>query len=270
MTEKMEYTLRPYNKNDESAIIELLQSNIGGTSYDQWTWKYKLNPNFDPSLIVVAEKNGQIIGCLTTTVQKLKISRSIIVKSIGSPAEIIVHPKYRRHNIGKNLALKLFEYAKNRKFVTTYGFASPEVFQFFWKRVVNAVSIPSSTVVYTKHLNHQFMSRIIAKTNKLLTLDKRLCKINIAITFKLQGIPYFTFIVSNSKLKLINGQIKTPNITIEDQYGIIRSLTRNKKLSLLLIIKAVLNRNLKLKGVIKKLSVLFLCLRVLIQHYRSI
>jgi len=270
MTKNFGYIHRSYKKDDESSLVALLRSSFSGTTFEQWTWKYKLNPNFDPSLVMVAEKDGNPIGFITTTVQNLKISRSIMVKALGSPTEILVHPNHRKRNVGKNLTLKLFKIGKERNFVVSYGIASPEVYQYFWARIVNAVSIPTSTVVYTKLLSCQFLKPWISKISRAAEKDKRLANIDLTILFRLKGIPTFTIRFDKGKISMINRQISTPNVIIEGTSDIIRSLAQGKRLQLFVLLKALLTRNLKARGVLRNTYKLYQCFRALAPNLRSV
>jgi len=112
MVNKLEYRLRTYRDDDEAAIVELFKLGIGRpnierASIEGWNWRYRLDPNFDPSLILVAEKDGKIIGCMTTTIRDLKIGSSLKVKAASG--DIVVHPDYRRRGIATALVHKLLE-----------------------------------------------------------------------------------------------------------------------------------------------------------------
>jgi hypothetical protein len=64
MSEKNDYSCRVFRCEDEEEVRQLTK-NVFNIFLDGefWIWKYKLNPSFNPSLVMVAERDGVIIGC---------------------------------------------------------------------------------------------------------------------------------------------------------------------------------------------------------------
>lgn len=106
-----EYLVRSYQQGDEMQLVQLLELVFSGwprfdlncTPLDHWKWKYQENP-INEKIIVVAEKNGRVIGCSHGTSEKLKINDNSISAAQGT--DLAVHPDFR----GKGLSKKIIEY----------------------------------------------------------------------------------------------------------------------------------------------------------------
>ena len=79
----MAVLIQEYHEGDEVAFEELLRGTFRSfRQSNYWTWKYKLNPNFDPALVVLAEENGKLIGCNHWVIRDIKISSNLSVKGV--------------------------------------------------------------------------------------------------------------------------------------------------------------------------------------------
>ena len=58
------YLFRVLKNEDEDSVKALIKRVFSGfLDGDYWEWKYKRNPDFDSSLVVVAERNVKKNGC---------------------------------------------------------------------------------------------------------------------------------------------------------------------------------------------------------------
>ena len=93
----LDYTIREFEDEDESQILNLLDQTFGRIhTRDYWRWKYFDNP-LKKKLIVVAEINEQIIGCGHSFFREIKFGENMHVMVFGGDAA--VHPNYRRMGI---------------------------------------------------------------------------------------------------------------------------------------------------------------------------
>lgn len=100
MCDDLSYTVRAYAPGDESGIVELLQTGRPRFSahprpMDLWRWKHQDTPR--PNIIVVAERNGKIIGCDHNTIFNVKIGNGVFTSSYGS--DLAVHSDFRNRGV---------------------------------------------------------------------------------------------------------------------------------------------------------------------------
>ena len=96
-----DYIIREFNDKDEDQILELLEQAFQRKiSQDHWRWKYFDNP-LKKQVIVVAEKEEQIVGCSHTYYRELKFGKKIHLMGIGGDAA--VHKEHRRKGLHTNI-----------------------------------------------------------------------------------------------------------------------------------------------------------------------
>jgi GNAT superfamily N-acetyltransferase len=135
---------------------------------DYWSWKYPLNPGFDPSLVVVAEKDGRIIGCNHWLRRRLKIDSAREVGA-GLGADVAVAPDFRSMGVGKAL-LKFVRTANpSKRFEVMYIFADPELAKRFHSPVAGYVPAPDRTVAFTKILSWVKVRESVSSFNKKIS-----------------------------------------------------------------------------------------------------
>jgi hypothetical protein len=79
-----DYFIRPYQKGDEAAIVELLQLLFHGwprkdqsfSSREYWRWKNLENP-LGEALAIVVESRGKIVGCTHDYLRRIKIGEAL-------------------------------------------------------------------------------------------------------------------------------------------------------------------------------------------------
>ncbi len=133
-----------------------------------WKWKYPLNPGFNPSLVVVAEKDGRIVGCNHWLQRKLKIGPTSEIDA-GLAGDIAVNPDFRNMGVGKAL-LKFVRTANpSKRYPIMYMFANPELRKRFHSPVAGYVPAPDGTVAYTKILNWKKVRQNVSSFNQKIS-----------------------------------------------------------------------------------------------------
>lgn len=101
-TDAVMFDIRPYQPEDEDAVLALIQQGMGGGptgTRDRafWQWKHFDNP-FGRSISLVAVHNsGQIIGLRTFMRWRFK-SNSSVVNAVRA-VDTVSHPDYRRYGV---------------------------------------------------------------------------------------------------------------------------------------------------------------------------
>lgn len=247
-----DYRFRTFRQEDESALIRLVRETfsyfLGG---DFWVWKYRLNPDFDPSLVAVAEKDGQVVGCNHWLVRDLKLSPRLKVKAVlGS--DIIVHPMHRRRGIGTRLLqfLRSTGIHKEKGAVLSYMFANPKLARRLYGPAVGYVAAPSCTTMYEKFLNcgrwREKVERVNNRVESRRELRERLEGLNTSVLFRLRGAPPFVVHASCSGVRLEEGEVEDPDAVMEGDLSFFSSLIEGKS-GMWDLIKGWLDGRLRLK-----------------------
>ena len=252
MKEEIEYSYRKFVQADETVLIKLVKEGFPDfLEGNFWVWKYKLNPDFDPSLVVVAEKDGQVVGCNHWLVRDFKLSRCLKVKaSLG--ADIIVRPEHRGHGVGKAL-LKFFRTSKAFKekgAILTYMFADRDLGKRLYGPAVGYVAAPNSTTMYMKFLNCRRLKEKFQLINEAIEsrkeLQRELDGLNMRIVFRLRGAPAFSINLASNQIDLVEGELETADAIVEGDFPLFSSAMEGKRGASGLI-KALLTRKLKVK-----------------------
>jgi len=119
-------TIRLYQEGDEHGIVDLLntvfepwpQFDIPCSSLDHWIWKHKENP-IGESIIVVAEKNDEIIGSMHSMLKRVKIGYSIVPAISG--LDEATHPDFRGMGIYSKIRDMMYEERENSGIQYMYG-----------------------------------------------------------------------------------------------------------------------------------------------------
>ena len=217
----MQYSYRKYHDRDQPALEELLKSTF--TSFSEsnfWFWKYRLNPDFDPSLIVVAEKDGKVVGCNHWLVRDLKLSSSVKVRA-ALGADVAVHQEHRGRGVGTELLrfLRLSGDFKDKEVVISYTFGDPKLSKRLYEPAAGYVAAPNSTTTYKKFFNcrklrekFQLIDGVISSKKELKTKLKGL---ELCILFRLKGAPAFTIHIESERVYLDEGEVRNPDVVIE-------------------------------------------------------
>ncbi|WP_339106370.1 GNAT family N-acetyltransferase [Haloterrigena salinisoli] len=102
-------TVRPFEHSDRTELLSLYEQVFGrDRSVDWFRWKYEDNPYADHVPIVVAESEGDLVGCRAFFAQELRIDGT--ERIAFQPCDTMVHPEYRN----QGLFSRMNEYALER------------------------------------------------------------------------------------------------------------------------------------------------------------
>ena len=260
MNEKSDYSCRSFKYEDEKEVKQLVKTCFGDfLNGEFWTWKYKLNPYFNPALVMVAEKNGTLIGCDHWLFKNFKLSPTLETRAILG-ADIAVHPEYRSKGVGKALihALRSSEVLKNENPLIIYMFADPSLAKHFHSPAGGYIPAPDRTLFYLKILNWKKLEASVHAFNEQVAAGKfkdRLSKFELTVLFKMPHAPSLCLSLNEKGVTIgekagDNG--KSPDVTISaDLFTLSKIGAKEKKL--LNVFKALLTRKLKIKGKLNKL-----------------
>lgn len=257
-SEQLQYSFRNFEERDERALSELLKSSLPSFfKSDFWTWKYKLNPNFDPSLIVVAEKNGEIVGCNHWLLRDLKLSRSLNVKAVLG-ADLLVNPEHRGHGVAKQLVLFLRENRafKDKGIVLSYSLAPPLLSKNLYKPVAGYVAPSNSTTSYRKFFNCRELKEkfqlIDDAIQSRVDLKSKLKGLEMRALFRLNGTPVFVLHIGSEGVYLQEGEIEKPDVVIEGSIPLLFSSIVEGNAGIRKLVEAWIIRKVKIKkGLLK-------------------
>jgi predicted N-acetyltransferase YhbS/putative sterol carrier protein len=214
-------TYRRFQKGDEEHIVELLKLAFPRLkNEDLWHWKYTLNPSFDASLLVVAEKDGKtIIGTNYWLERTLKLSGNLQVKAVLG-ADVAVDPAYQGAGIGSELMRypRMSGVFKEHETLVSYMFGRPELSKRFYRPVGYIVG-SSDTITYRKLFNCRQLKAKFEEINQTIKgneeLRKRLSGLALCLSFRVKGAPDFSLHIEHDKVYLTEGLADKPDVVIE-------------------------------------------------------
>jgi predicted N-acetyltransferase YhbS/putative sterol carrier protein len=251
---------RKFRESDEGVIKSLIESAFSdflGGRY--WSWKYKKNPYFDCSLVVVAEENGKIVGCNHWLIRIFKLSSSLEAKAVLA-ADITVKPEYQRKGIGKALirSLRASETIKNKGVAVIYMFADPNLAKHFHAPVAGYIPAPDKTVSYIKILSWAKLKETVNFLNEKMKsgkIEKKLPRISLKITFRNSQAPTLYLRIDDKGVEVEEGDVasrRDADVTISGDLATFESIKVGKRRKWK-ILKALLTGKLKIKGKFAKL-----------------
>jgi len=274
---KADYTYRTLKEEDISQIKQLIKETFPSfLSGDYWEWKYLKNPNFDPSLIFVVAKNGEIIGCTHVLPQKLKIAKDLAIDAYLG-ADLVIKREYRRKGIGKMLVnfSRIQVCRQDEKNPLVRAFTNIQLSKHFHEPILGYISVKSSTKTYVKLLTWKSVFAKIEKINQGLarkypkTVSKR--EKPLKVLLKLQGTVPLTLSLRKDKIELDSVNDGKIDVVIEGSFSFMMSLSTVKHVKWKLFL-ALLTRKVKVHGKITKIFRLFKVLQLLekiLRYYKS-
>ena len=217
----MSISYRKFRDGDEVGIRELLKETFPVfEDSDLWFWKYRLNPDFDDSLVLVAEKDGKLVGSNYWLSRSLKLSSTLQIRA-ALAADVAVHPDSRGQGIGKELLRfpRISGAFKEKGILLSYMFSSPELTRRFQSPAAGYIAAPAGTVVYRKLLNCQELKEKFEEIDRAIKLNdtvrEQLKELAMSISFKLRGIPPFSVHIKPEKVYLEEGEAENSDAIIE-------------------------------------------------------
>lgn len=259
---------RAFAKKDERQVKDLVETSFRDfLSGKYWDWKYKLNPDFDPSLVAVAEKDGRVVGCNHWLVRHLKISNQSEVRAILG-ADIAVRPKFRGQGIAKSLLvyMRSLPVMTNRQALISYMFADPSLSKNLYEPVAGYVPAPSATVSYVKILKWKELEKKLGVLNQEIKKNaeklEELPKSELTILFRLSNIPQLLLSFSKKGIEVDVAGAKNANVTVRSDLTTLARL-RKKKRRTYHLLTALATRKLKIQGSLVNLFRFYRCLSLI-------
>ena len=256
MSEKREYCCRAFRDEDEEEVSQLVENVFGGFLEGRfWNWKYKLNPSFNPSLVMVAEENGVIIGCNHWLLKDFRLSYSLETKAILG-ADVAVDPKHRGKGVGKSLlrSLRSSEIMRKEQPSISYSFVNPSLAKHFHTPTAGYIPAPDRTILYFKILNWKKFTENANMLNEQIAAGKfndRLSKFELRVLLKISGAPPLHFHMSENGVK-VDEEEQNADVTIAGDLATFQKIRAEKKRKWN-IFKALFTMRLRIKGKPKKL-----------------
>ncbi len=256
MSEKREYRCRPFRSEDEEEVSQLVKNTFRGFLEGRfWNWKYKLNPGFNPSLAMVAEENGAIIGCNHWLLKNFKLSSSLETKAILG-ADVAVNPKYRGKGVGTLLlhSLRSSEIMRKEQPSIAYSFVNPSLAKHFHTPAAGYIPAPDRTILYFKILNWKKFAESANMLNEQIAAGKfknRLFKFELRVLLKISGAPPLHFCMSGNGVK-VDEEAQNADVTIAGDLATFQKIRAAKKRKWHLF-KALATMKLRIRGTPKKM-----------------
>jgi predicted N-acetyltransferase YhbS len=217
----LQYLYRKFRDEDEAALEELLRNTFPSFKENNlWLWKYKLNPSFKSSLVILAEKDGEIVGCNYWMLRELKLLSNLHVK-VALGADIAVHPKHRGFGVGTELMRypRIYGAFKEKGVLLSYMFGRPELSKKFYEPAAGYTVAPNCTLTYKKLFNCNQLKDRFQKIDQAVKsneeLKRKLKDLAMCISFKLKGAPEFSVHIEPEMVYLNEGKAEKPDVIIE-------------------------------------------------------
>jgi len=254
------FVCRALTKEDEEAVRRLVESIFPIFSLGKfWDWKYLRNPSFDRSLVAVAVKGGEIVGCNHWIPRRVKLSDSIVVDSMLG-ASIAVTPEYRKRGVGRALIHFLRSQHDERKPPLMYMFADPELRKHFHAPVGGYIPAPGGTVLYMKILNWNKVKMNVAAFNERVKREEfkdRLARVDLTVAFKVHDAPPLCLHLDGRGLEA-DVSVESADVTISSNVATLSKI-RDEQIGVRMrvLIRLLLTGKLKLRGSLRKMLTLY-------------
>jgi len=253
----MTYLYRKLKEQDEQALTELLRTGFPlFLKNNYWTWKYKKNPYFEPSLVAVAEENGKIIGCNHWLMRDLKLSSDLKVRT-ALAGDLLIRYEHRGQGIAAELlrAMRSSEIVKYNGITLSYMFAPIKLNERLYSPVAGYISAPNSTSTYKKFFNCNRLKEKIQFIDNCIKSDEKLTNklrdLRMSALFRLKGLPTFVLYIESIGVHLEEGVIEKPDVIIEGSLPLSSAIIEGK-ISVRDLTKAYLTGEIKIKkGILK-------------------
>jgi putative sterol carrier protein/GNAT superfamily N-acetyltransferase len=215
------YQFREFRDDDFASLEELLKATFPGFKQDNiFMWKYRLNPSFANSLVIIAEKEGELVGSNYWILRRLQLMKNLqVVAALG--ADIAVSPKHRGSGVGTKLLLypRVSEAFKKNKIVISYMFSTQKLSNRLYKPAAGYIAAPSGTTTYRKLFTCDQLKEVFQEVNSAVSsseeLKKKVAEVAMSMSFKLTGVPEFSISVAADKISLNEGETEKSDVVIE-------------------------------------------------------
>jgi GNAT superfamily N-acetyltransferase len=244
---------RTYKQEDKEFVKKLV-----GEAFPQfldgqfWDWKYQKNPDFDPSLIMVAEAKGRIIGCNHWLLKKFVLSPTVQGKIVLG-GDLAVCSEYRSKGVGSAL-LRSQRNSQAMKILNPpiiYTFAVPSLASHLHSPVAGYIPIKAQTATYYKIIGWKMIARRAKELNEEIAAGKfknRSRKLNLRLLFRISKTPPLRLELSETGVAVLDDSAQTNfNVTISGSSSTFQKIRYSKNIKKA-IIKAVLTGKLRIKG----------------------
>lgn len=103
------YEIRRYEPTDRDAFLELFETVLGGRMGTDWfAWKYESNPYVDHVPIVVAERNGELVGARAFF--PLRLAAGEDAYDAFQPCDTMVRSEHRRRGLFTRMTERAIEH----------------------------------------------------------------------------------------------------------------------------------------------------------------
>lgn len=127
-----EPSLRQLETEDIPNVVKLLDEvfkgwpnkKIKGNSIDFWKWKYHENP-LGLNINIVAEADGEIVGCFHAMPQKVKLGERSFLSVTGT--DLAVHTDYRKNHIYQKMTKTQESIEKRNNIYFHYGISTNQI-----------------------------------------------------------------------------------------------------------------------------------------------
>jgi predicted N-acetyltransferase YhbS len=217
------FTCRALRNEDEKKVKGLIKDVFGDfLDGEFWNWKYKYNPFFDPALVVVAQRNGELIGCNHWLLKNFMLSPTLETKAVLG-GDIAVDPKCRLKGVGKALlhSLRTSEAVKKKKPSIVFMFADPSLAKHFHNPKGGYFPAPDRTTFYLKILHWRKLKENVQRLNEQIAAGKfgeSLPKTELKVAFKIRNAPQLSFTMSGKGVEVKENELcceKDSDITVQ-------------------------------------------------------
>lgn len=247
------YKCRIFSAKDSDSVRELIKTTFYDfLDGDYWDWKYLRNPYFDPSLVAVAENNGEVIGCSHGIPRKFKITEDVEVNSVLG-GDLAVRPEYRGQGLGKELLLQCRTQGtiKNQKIALFYHFTNVNLAKEIHIPFFGDAEVTPSIKQFYKITSWKKLVSLMEDKNIKQALYKKVPSgskdLDFIILFRMTAAPPLTLRFSKENVDLSEEECENADITIEGNLATFTSFLGGKNIKWQLL-KAILKRKLKIKG----------------------
>jgi predicted N-acetyltransferase YhbS len=253
MNVKTVFSCRTFEEKDEEEVKKLVENSFSQFLGGQfWNWKYKLNPNFDSSLIMVAEKDGKVVGCNHWLLRHFMLSPKLKTRAILG-GDLAVCPEYRGHGVGSELlrSQRASKAMKDLNPSIAYTFAVPRLASRLHSPVAGYIPIRANTTVYFKVLDWKMVSERAVLLNKRIALgkyEKNLDKFTLNVLLRISNTPSLGIVLSENGVLVKENVIDYhSDVTISGSLSAFQELRYSKNIKRTIIF-AILKSKIRIIG----------------------